>query len=386
MHNVLIRKSDQIMMSLVHYFVTKENYAPINVQGVKDEIWLENIDGPYRIIRINANPIINNEQYEFDLIKMQNVMRQVKKKTLSFNMNALNICLDLNNKINTDKFKNIKTLIAEDLSDIKKDKELNKSYPGIDTNLIEANDSLELIINVTNDINEKTEEENEKFNEVFSPKLIIISNIISLVCIILYIITCITSKSILEIDINTLAKYGANNILLVKSGEFWRIITSSFLHVGVIHLLVNLYSLRIIGPSVETLIGKSKFIFVYLISAISGSLMSLIFNAENIISVGASGAIFGLMGSLIYFGYHYRLYLNGVIKTRILPVVLMNLAIGFVATGIDNAAHIGGLIGGYLALMAVGVKNKSKKKDKINGSIVLILYLLFLSYIVFFQK
>ena len=52
MSNVLIRKSDQVMMSLVHYFVTKENYAPINVQGVKDEIWLENLNGPYRIIRI----------------------------------------------------------------------------------------------------------------------------------------------------------------------------------------------------------------------------------------------------------------------------------------------------------------------------------------------
>ena len=59
MPNLTIRKSDQIMMSLVHYFVTKENYAPIHVQGVKDEIWLENLDGPYRIIRITCNSVIN---------------------------------------------------------------------------------------------------------------------------------------------------------------------------------------------------------------------------------------------------------------------------------------------------------------------------------------
>lgn len=386
MPNVLIRKSDQIMMSLVHYFVTKENYSPINVQGVKDEIWLENLEGPYRIIRINANPIINEEQYMFDLSKMQNVMRQVKKKTLSLKINALNICLDLSDKIDKKGYKNIKTLNAYDLNDIKKNEELNISFPGINNNLIESNDSIELIINVTNDINEKTEEENEKFNETFAPKLIVITNIISLICIVMYIVASVKGGSFLEISANTLAMLGANNIMLVKNGEIWRLITASFLHVNLIHLILNLYSLRVIAPSVENLIGKTKFIFVYLISALTGSLMSLIFNGENIVSVGASGAIFGLMGALLYFGYHYRLFLNSAIKNQIVPVIVFNLAIGFISSGIDNAAHIGGLIGGYLALMAVGVKNKSKKKDKINGWIVLCLLTLFLGYIVFFQK
>ena len=69
MPSIIIRKNEQIMMSLVHYFVTKENYSPINVQGVKDEIWLENLDGPYRVIRINCNSIINEEQYKFDLFE-----------------------------------------------------------------------------------------------------------------------------------------------------------------------------------------------------------------------------------------------------------------------------------------------------------------------------
>ena len=147
-----------------------------------------------------------------------------------------------------------------------------------------------------------------------------------------------------------------------------------------------MYSLRVIGPSVEGLIGKGKFVFIYLISAISASLMSLVFVDSNIVSVGASGAIFGLMGALLYFGYHYRLYLNDAIKTQIIPVILFNLIIGFMMPGIDNGAHIGGLIGGYLATMAIGIKNKSEKKDMINGWIVLILYLAFLSYIVFFVK
>ncbi len=385
MSNVLIRKSDQVMMSLVHYFVTKENYAPINVQGVKDEIWLENLNGPYRIIRISCNSIINEEQFEFDIFKMKHIMRQIKKKTMSFKINALNICLDLSKKVDEGNIKNIETIRVEDIKDIF-NSEIVKSFPSIKNELLETDDGLELIINVTNDINEKTEKENEKFNDVFSPKRIIFTNIISLICILMYVIVGIYGNNFFNFDANVLAKFGANNILLVKNGEIYRLLTCAFLHVGLIHLVVNMYSLRVIGPSVEGLIGKGKFVFIYLISAISASLMSLVFVDSNIVSVGASGAIFGLMGALLYFGYHYRLYLNDAIKTQIIPVILFNLIIGFMMPGIDNGAHIGGLIGGYLATMAIGIKNKSEKKDMINGWVVLILYLLFLSYIVFFVK
>ncbi|CDE48429.1 rhomboid protease [Firmicutes bacterium CAG:460] len=385
MSNVLIRKSDQVMMSLVHYFVTKENYAPINVQGVKDEIWLENLNGPYRIIRISCNSIINEEQFEFDIFKMKHIMRQIKKKTMSFKINALNICLDLSKKVDEGNIKNIETIRVEDIKDIF-NSEIVKSFPSIKNELLETDDGLELIINVTNDINEKTEKENEKFNDVFSPKRIIFTNIISLICILMYVIVGIYGNNFFNFDANVLAKFGANNILLVKNGEIWRLLTCAFLHVGLIHLVVNMYSLRVIGPSVEGLIGKGKFVFIYLISAISASLMSLVFVDSNIVSVGASGAIFGLMGALLYFGYHYRLYLNDAIKTQIIPVILFNLIIGFMMPGIDNGAHIGGLIGGYLTTMAIGIKNKSEKKDMINGWIVLILYLAFLSYIVFFVK
>ena len=385
MSNVLIRKNDQVMMSLVHYFVTKENYAPINVQGVKDEIWLENLNGPYRIIRISCNSIINEEQFEFDIFKMKHIMRQIKKKTMSFKINALNICLDLSKKVDEGNIKNIETIRVEDIKDIF-NSEIVKSFPSIKNELLETDDGLELIINVTNDINEKTEKENEKFNDVFSPKRIIFTNIISLICILMYVIVGIYGNNFFNFDANVLAKFGANNILLIKNGEIWRLLTCAFLHVGLIHLVVNMYSLRVIGPSVEGLIGKGKFVFIYLISAISASLMSLVFVDSNIVSVGASGAIFGLMGALLYFGYHYRLYLNDAIKTQIIPVILFNLIIGFMMPGIDNGAHIGGLIGGYLATMAIGIKNKSEKKDMINGWIVLILYLLFLSYIVFFVK
>ena len=386
MSSVTIRKSDQIMMSLVHYFVTKKNYAPIHVQGVKDEIWLENLDGPYRIIRITCNSIINEEQYKFDIFKMKHVMKQIKKKTLSLKMNALNICLDMSQKVGLNDVKDIETVNVSSLKEIKKNELMVDAFPDINTELMETNDGLELIINVTNDINEKTEKENKKFNDVFSPKKIIFTKIIICACILMYFIVAFYGDNFINFEAPVLAKFGANNLILFKSGEFWRLLSCAFLHVGLIHLIINMYSLSIIGSQVETFIGKWKFVFIYLVSAITASLMSLIFLDSNIVSVGASGAIFGLMGALLYFGYHYRLYLSDAIKTQIIPLIIINLFIGFTFTGIDNAAHIGGLIGGYLASMAIGIPNKSTKKDMINGWIVLILYIAFLSYIVYFVK
>ena len=386
MPSLIIRKNEQIMMSLVHYFVTKENYSPINVQGVKDEIWLENLDGPYRVIRISCNKVINDEQYKFDLFKVQHIIKQIKKKTLSFKMNALNIYLDLDKKVEPRLYNNIETINVNSLNDIKKNKELKEIFPNLENELLDTKDGLDLIINVTHDINEKTYKDNKLFEKVFSPKKIIMTKLILLICIVMYIILGINSNNFFNIGINALVNFGGNNLLIVQSGEVWRLISAAFLHVSLIHLLVNMYSLVIIGTQVETFIGKFKFLFVYLISAICGNLLSLIFNEANIVSVGASGAIFGLMGALLYFGYHYRLYLSEAIKTQIIPVIVLNLLLGFMVNGVDNAAHIGGLIGGYLASMAIGIENKSKTRDKVNGWIVLILLIVFLSYIVFFVK
>ena len=97
--STILNDKDEMTMSLVHYFVTEENYSPINVQGAKNEIWLENLDGPYKIIRINSKYIHNEEQYRVDVYRLGYVVKQIKKKTLSLKMNVLNICLDLNDAV-----------------------------------------------------------------------------------------------------------------------------------------------------------------------------------------------------------------------------------------------------------------------------------------------
>ena len=103
----------------------------------------------------------------------------------------------------------------------------------------------------------------------------------------------------------------------------------------------------------------------------------------NMISIGASGAIFGLMGSMLYFGYHYRVYLGNVMKSQVIPLILLNLFIGFSLPNIDNAAHIGGLIGGALITTALGIEDKSTTFEKTNGWIITLIFTIFVGYMAF---
>ena len=143
-----------------------------------------------------------------------------------------------------------------------------------------------------------------------------------------------------------------------------------------------MYSLFILGTQTETFIGKWKFLVIYFVSGICGGLMSAALGGN--VSVGASGAIFGLTGALLYFGYYYRNYLGAALRNQIIPVVI-NLMIGFMISGIDNFCHIGGLAGGFLTTMALGVSDKSKPSDRINGTICLLAFIGFFVYLIFFR-
>ena len=378
MNTITITKKDEIVMRLVHYFITEENYVPIIVNGVKDEVWLENSEAKYKIVRINSNYIHNNEQLRTDLFKIKNVMRQIKKKTVSFTMNTFNIFLDVNDEVNILEDKHIKTVILKDGSE-KETTKIIPFFPSIENKLIKDTKGIDLILNVTEGINAKTEKNNRIYEATFKPKKIIITYAIMTICTIMFLLTYALGNG--SMNALTLYKFGAVSAPAIQEGEIWRLLTGTLLHAGLIHLFVNMYSLCIIGSQLENFIGKKKFLFVYIISAISGSLMSSIFSTT--ISVGASGAIFGLLGSMLYFGYHYRLFLGNILKAQIIPLILMNLFLGFMMSGIDNAAHLGGLIGGYLATMAVGIIGKSEKNDKLNGAIVLIIYLIFLIFVLF---
>ena len=174
-------------------------------------------------------------------------------------------------------------------------------------------------------------------------------------------------------DPNVLLAFGAKtNYAIHYDHDWWRFVTPVFIHVNLPHLLINMYSLWVLGPWVEKLYGSARFVLFWIVTGVAGVMASyltvipgarpgligsfLIKSADEP-SAGASGALFGLVGVLFVFGLKYRRELPEGFKrafgTGMLPVILLNLAIGFLGRGIiDNAAHMGGLLSGA-ALSAV---------------------------------
>ena len=380
MSDVMVSNIDENVMKLLHYFITIQGYNPIVLHGAENEIWLENMDSDYKIVRIVSNYIHNDEQFKFDVFRTKQIVKKIKKQTFSAKINTLSIYINLGENVTvSEDINNMSFVNIKDTKDLKKYDNVMKIFPDITNETNFKEEGMDLFIKLTQDINKKNEKDNEIASDVFKSKKPYVTLGIIFINFVVFLLMYILGNG--STDSNTLVKFGALYKPFVLNGDYFRIVTTAFLHIGVIHLLVNNYSLYVLGSQMESFLGKFKFLFVYLVSAISGSLMSLIFT--DALSAGASGAIFGLLGSMLYFGYNYRVFLGNVLKSQIIPLIILNLFIGFVLPGIDNAAHIGGLVGGVFATMAVGLKYKTSTFEKVNGIIILILYLVFLGFVVF---
>lgn len=179
-----------------------------------------------------------------------------------------------------------------------------------------------------------------------------------------------------------LIPFGAKlNFLIQTRHEWWRLVTPMFLHVNVLHLLVNMYSLWIVGPYVEKLYGSAKFVVFWVLTGVAGVVASyltvrpgmsvgpiarFIFKTTDDPSAGASGALFGLVGVLFVFGIKFRHELPEGFKrafgTGLLPMITLNLFIGYVGRGfIDNAAHLGGMFSGAMLALLVDYRRPGER-------------------------
>ena len=378
-NEIIMDDKNILVMKLLHYFIIDKNYNPIILQGVENEIWLENMDEDYKVVRIVSNYIHNDEQFNFDIFKTKRIVKKIKKKTLSFSMNTLSIFLDLGDNVNQDihAIPNVACVKIDSEADFKKSDIIKKEFPDLTKKLKYTEKGMALFAKITSDINEHNRRDAKKINSVFSNNFPMITYWLIAINVILYVVPVLFGQY--NNLINNYSVWGP----AIRDGEIYRLFTGMFLHGGIIHLLFNCYALYVIGSQVENFLGRFKFLVIYLVAGISGALFSMIFGG-NYASIGASGAIFGLMGALVYFGYHYRVYLGNVVKSQIIPLILLNLLLGFTMSGIDNFAHIGGLIGGTLTSIALGVKDKSSWFERINGLIITCIFLGFAIYMAFF--
>jgi len=222
---------------------------------------------------------------------------------------------------------NISCINVKDENDIVSSQLVIDSFPDIKDKMTFSEVGVDLFAKITSDINKKNVKDAKEAEDVFKEKTPYVTYALIAVNIIMFILMYIFGNG--SEDTLTLLRFGALNKIAVINFGYHRLITSAFLHIGVLHLIFNMYALYVLGKDVETYYGKVRFTVIYFVSALIGSLFSLVFADEYVVSAGASGAIFGLMGSLLYFGYHYRVMLNNAISRQILPVIGLNLLIGF---------------------------------------------------------
>lgn len=154
---------------------------------------------------------------------------------------------------------------------------------------------------------------------------------------------------------DVLLNFGASYGPYVRRGEYWRLVMPMFLHIGVLHLLLNTYGLFLLGPLLERVYGYGRFALLYVCCGVSSSFLSM--KLSDSIAAGASGAIFGIAGAMLVTGYLHRAVVprrwGKVFGGGILPLIVVNLAFGFSVPGIDNWGHLGGLAGGILLAVVI---------------------------------
>ncbi|MBP1744795.1 MAG: conserved rane protein (rhomboid family), partial [Firmicutes bacterium] len=171
-----------------------------------------------------------------------------------------------------------------------------------------------------------------------------------------YAVTAFLSQDIINSNIYVLVFLGAKVNSLIAAGEIWRLATCMFLHGGIFHLALNMYSLYAVGPVIENFFGKKKYTAIYFISGICSSLLSFYMTPE--ISIGASGAIFGVLGACLVFAVKMKNRIGKDFMINVIAVIGINLFLGFSVSMVDNFGHIGGLIGGIASSLILFKKKR----------------------------
>ncbi|TYR82822.1 rhomboid family intramembrane serine protease [Priestia megaterium] len=185
-------------------------------------------------------------------------------------------------------------------------------------------------------------------------------------------------------DTLTLLEYGAKYNPLILAGEWWRFFTPIVLHIGFLHLLMNSFALYYLGSLVEQIYGNMRFLFIYIVAGFAGTLGSFVWTSS--LSAGASGAIFGCFGALLFLARtHPKLFFR-TIGYNIIAIIVINLVFGFVVPGIDNAGHVGGLVGGFLAASIVSLPKQRRLYMQIPALISTVLLVGGLLYYGFFER
>jgi rhomboid protease GluP len=348
-----------VFWKLIHHFVKNEHYRILHISDDHNEIWLENIERPKsEIIRLLRYDLDWSSWMQRDMEYTMERALAIKKNLWRKKIHVLNVYISAYPPVDEWQYRIEKPLFSGRENDTVMESILiyhSELEEGL-KNLAEKSQSSlpEEILHPVHDFWEidelkqqtlsleakraKKEQNIFRYGKPFYTYVFIAAQLI------MYFLLEMSGGST---NIQTLIHFGAKYTPLILEGEWWRLLTPIVLHIGLIHLIMNTIALYYLGTAVERIYGNSRFLFIYLFAGFAGTTCSFVFSPS--LSAGASGAIFGCFGALLFFGLKYKSLFFRTIGMNIISLVAINLLFGILMPGIDNAGHIGGLIGGFLA-------------------------------------
>lgn len=187
-----------------------------------------------------------------------------------------------------------------------------------------------------------------------------LSNILIAICVLIFIVMTFAGGSE---NIYVLLQFGAMQNQLVAEGEIWRLITANFLHIGFFHLLMNMVIYYQFGNLLESVLKRWQYVAVILVAMVTTTLATYLFSGNGTVSAGWSGVLFGVMGAFIALALIFPKRYQQYSKQIILPILILNVVVGFINPAVNWIGHFGGFIGGFAMMGIIALLIKAKKTD-----------------------
>lgn len=398
-----VLQHDLFYWQLVHHLVTQKGYRVIEVNPNMNEIWLEEeVRQSPKILRVvrkdvNWSNRLKEEMHN-TLVKFNGLRRQLSfRKVIAENIYvSTHSPVDswehlINEPLTIAQEKTVMHTYLIETDDENKARELDRLK--LDLNILQLNglsndfyaieDIEGRIKTLRNEVLQKAEERLQAEQAIFKFGKPFFTYLLLLSVAVMFVLLELNGGSM---RILTLVEFGAKYNPLIEGGEYWRLFTAMFLHIGFLHFFMNSLALFYLGSAVERIFGSWRFLFIYIIAGLFGSIASFAFNDQ--VAAGASGAIFGCFGALLHFGINHRKLFFRTMGMSVIVILIINLSLGFLVPMIDNGAHIGGLVGGFLASFVVQLPKQRFKIRQLFllGVVVAVGYGLFLFGMINDQK
>lgn len=369
------------MYRLAHTLITDENYELRHINPQTEVIWLEKYEeGTSRVVRLAHKGFDWKNHLKADMAAVFQKIEAIRRSFSSNNIRLYNVYIsslspvdgweELKAPLRLRKRKKISMQMFyldrnNFIDELQRFQQATGTEATMDYDIPSELEAEEFVNTYKQQFVKIEQDEKEEVKKVFSfgrPRLTYIFIIANALLFMLL------EGSGSSTNIEHLIEFGAKYNPAIIDGEWWRIISSMFLHIGILHLLMNMLALYYLGTAVERIYGSARFFIIYFLAGIGGGLASFAFTIN--VSAGASGAIFGLFGALLYFGLIHKKLFFQTMGRSVLFLIGFNIVFGFLVPQIDNGAHLGGLICGFIASSMIHLPRSKNLRTQIGALIV----------------